>query len=236
MFGIRKAGDVVGTVGNAYLARIEKQHEILSGFSGTNWIPGAEHRIPVAPVDGPILTVTPGFVAYPPELSYPLQDHTNEPAIVVRQSGKSRLVYFPGDIERTMWRSGHTDLARLLQNAIRWTAGATQPVTVQGDGVIETFAWETQAGFAVHLLNYTNPAMHRGWIRKFYPIGGQKVSMSLAQGKARDASGTVAGGEEYSVHRRLRYDRVHDSERTGLRSSGAVFSVGQGLPACPLAN
>jgi hypothetical protein len=183
VFGIRKAGDVVGTVGNAYLARIEKQHEILSGFSGTNWIPGAEHRIPVAPVDGPILTVTPGFVAYPPELSYPLQDHTNEPAIVVRQSGKSRLVYFPGDIERTMWRSGHTDLARLLQNAIRWTAGAAQPVSVQGDGVIETFAWETQAGFAVHLLNYTNPAMHRGWIRKFYPIGGQKISMSLPKGR-----------------------------------------------------
>ena len=56
-------------------------------------------------------------------------------------------------------------------------------MTVQGDGVIETFAWETQAGFAVHLLNYTNPAMHRGWLRKFYPIGGQKVSMSLPKGR-----------------------------------------------------
>ena len=56
-------------------------------------------------MDSPILTVVPGFVAYPPELSYPVQDHTNEPAIVVRQTGKSRLVYFPGDIERTMWRS-----------------------------------------------------------------------------------------------------------------------------------
>jgi hypothetical protein len=25
--------------------------------------------------------------------------------------------------------------------------------------------------------------MHRGWIRTFYPIGGQKVRMSLAQGR-----------------------------------------------------
>jgi hypothetical protein len=183
VFGIRKAGDAIGTVGNAYLARIEKPHEILDGFTGTNWIPGAENRIPIAPVDNPILTVVPGFVAYPPELSYPLQERTNEPAIAVRQSGKSRLVYFPGDIERTMWRSGHTDLARLLQNAIRWVAGTTQPVTVEGDGVIETFAWETQAGFAVHVLNYTNPAMHRGWIRKFYPIGAQKVRMSLPKGR-----------------------------------------------------
>ncbi len=32
VFGIRKAGEIVGTIGNAYLARIEKQHEILSGF------------------------------------------------------------------------------------------------------------------------------------------------------------------------------------------------------------
>ena len=127
-----------------------------------------------------MLTVVPGFVAYPPELSYPLQAHTNEPAMVVRQKGKSRLVYFPGDLERTMWHSGHTDLARLLQNAIRWVSGVS-PVSVQGDGVIETFAWETEAGFAVHVLNYTNPAMHRGWIRNTYPIGAQRVRMSVPQ-------------------------------------------------------
>jgi hypothetical protein len=183
VFGIRKAGDMVGTLGNAYLARIEKQHEILNGFTGTNWIPGAENRVPVAAVEGPVLTVVPGFVAYPPELSYPLQERTSEPAVVLRQRGASRLVYFPGDIERTMWRSGHTDLARLLQNAIRWVAGANAPVTIEGEGVIETFAWETQAGFAVHVLNYTNPAMHRGWIRNFYPIGPQKARMALPAGR-----------------------------------------------------
>ncbi len=183
VFGIRKAGEIVGTTGNAYLARIEKQHAILNGFSDTSWLPGAENRLPVAPVEDPILTVVPGFVAYPPELSYPPQPRTNEPAIVVRQKGRSRLIYFPGDIERTMWRSGHTDLARLVRNSIRWVAGANPPVTIQGDGVIESFAWETQAGFAVHILNYTNPAMHRGWIRDFYPIAGQKVKMSLPQGR-----------------------------------------------------
>ena len=102
---------------------------------------------------------------------------------MVRQKGTSRLIYFPGDIERTMWRSGHTDLARLLQNSIRWVAGANPPVTIEGEGVIECFAWETQAGFAVHVLNYTNPAMHRGWIRNFYPVGAQKVKMALPPGR-----------------------------------------------------
>jgi hypothetical protein len=101
----------------------------------------------------------------------------------VREPGRSRLVYFPGDIERTMWHSGHTDLARLLQNSIRWVAGTNPPVTIEGQGVIEAFAWETQAGFAVHILNYTNPAMHRGWIRDFYHIGVQKVRMKLPPGR-----------------------------------------------------
>jgi hypothetical protein len=183
VFGIHKAGDPIGTTGNAYLARIERRHEILDGFANTAWIPGAENRIPVAPVADPVLTVVPGFVAYPPELSYPVRPHTDEPAVVIRTTGKSRLVYFPGDIERTMWRSGHTDLARLLLNSIRWVAGGPAPVTIEGDGVIETFAWETEPGFAVHILNYTNPAMHRGWIREFYPIGTQKVRMALPPGR-----------------------------------------------------
>jgi hypothetical protein len=217
VFGIRKAGEIVGTTGNAYLARIEKPHAILNGFAGTNWIPGAENRVPVAPVEGPILTVVPGFVAYPPELSYPLQSHTDEPAVVVREKGSSRLVYFPGDIERTMWQSGHTDLARLLQNSIRWVAGTNPPVTIEGQGVVETFAWETQAGFAVHVLNYTNPAMHRGWIRNFYPIGPQKVRMTLPAGRRvtrvellraesdipfRVAAGTI----EFTIPRVLDYE------------------------------
>jgi hypothetical protein len=182
VFGIRRTGEVAGTTGNGLMARIERQHAILDGFAGTHWIPAAENRVPVAPVDNPVLTLVSGVVGYPPELSYPAQPHTNEPVAVARQKGDSRLVYFPGDIERTMWRSGHTDLARLLGNAIRWVAGPRSPVTIQGNGVIESFAWETQAGFAVHVLNYTNPAMHKGWIREFYPIGAQRVSMKLPSG------------------------------------------------------
>lgn len=181
VFGIHRAGEVIGTNGNAYSARIERPHPILEGLAGTqtNLIAGAEYRVPLHPVAAPVLTVVPGFVAYPPELAYPEPSHTEEPAIVIREKGKSRLVYFPGDVERTMWRSGHPDLSRLLGNAIRWAAGGDQPVTVDGDGLAELFAWETQAGFAVHVLNYTNPAAHRGLIRKSYPIGEQKVTMQL---------------------------------------------------------
>ena len=32
LFGIRKAGDVIGTNGNAYYGRIERSHPVLEGF------------------------------------------------------------------------------------------------------------------------------------------------------------------------------------------------------------
>ena len=85
VFGIRRAGDVKGTNGNAFYARIERRRQILDGLVGTNWIRGAEHRLPVAPVENPTLTVVPGFVAYPPEPSYPLQHRTDQPAVVARE-------------------------------------------------------------------------------------------------------------------------------------------------------
>ena len=125
--------------------------------------------------------MVPGYVAYPPELSYPPTPHTDEPGIVAIEKGRSRLVYFPGDIERTMWRSGNTDLNRLLINSIRWITRGESPVSIEGKGAIEAFAWETKAGFAVHLLNYTNPPMHRGWIREFFPIQAQTVRMTLPE-------------------------------------------------------
>ncbi|MGA2073667.1 MAG: alpha-amylase family protein, partial [Terriglobia bacterium] len=159
VFGIRKAGEIIGTIGNAYSARIEKRHAIVDGFTGTNWIAGAEYRVPIAAVEDPIMTVVPGSVAYPPELSYPDPSHTQEPAVVLREKGKSRLIYFPGDVDRTLSHSGHTDLSRLLRNSIQWVAGQGQPATIKGEGLIEAFAWETQAGFTVHVLNYTNPAV-----------------------------------------------------------------------------
>ena len=183
VFGIQKAGEVIGTVGNAFYARIERPHEILTGFTNTNWIPGAEHRLPVRAVASPVLTVVPGYPAYPPELSYPSKSNTDEPAVVLREQGNSRLVYFPGDIDRTLWRSGHTDLSRLIRNSVRWVLRGRSPVTISGPGIVEAFFWETKAGFALHLLNYTNPAMHRGWIREFYPVGEQRVSMTLPAGK-----------------------------------------------------
>jgi hypothetical protein len=183
LFGIESAGPVAGPNGNGFYARIERPHEILAGFTDTNWIPGGAYRLPVKAPGEMVLSVVPAYTAYPPELSYAPADRTDEPAVVVRESGASRLLYFPADLERAAWRSGHTDLSRLIQNSVAWLTRGNRPVTVEGDGIIECFAWETWAGFAVHLLNYTNPNMHRGWLRRHHPIGEQRVRINLPPGR-----------------------------------------------------
>jgi hypothetical protein len=182
LFGISKAGDAIGTNGNAYYGRIERSHQVLAGFADTNWLPGAQNRLPLKPVQDPVLTVVPGFVQYPPELAYPPVPHSDEPAIVLRETGSSRLAYFPGDIERTFWLTGHGDLLRLLHNTIRWITRDESLVHVKGDGFIEMFAWETTAGYSIHLLNYTNANAHHGWLNSVSPLTPQRVSMKLPSG------------------------------------------------------
>ena len=187
VFGISKAGDVVGTNGNPYYARIEApqpkdHHPILDGLSNTNWLPGAESRVPLKPVENPVLTVVPGFVRYPPELAYPPHSHTNQPAVVLHESGSSRRAWFAGDIERTYWLTGHGDLLRLIHNTIQWITDDTWMVHVDGPGLIEMFCWETSPGYAVHLLNYSNPNTHHGWLQTTDPLGAQQVTMKLPSG------------------------------------------------------
>ncbi len=185
LFGASVAGDVIGPSGNSYM-RIEERHPVLTGFEGTTLLPGPENRVPVRELESTqlVLTVVPYYPAFPPEMVYPRTPRTHEPAAVFTQKGTSRVAYFPGDIDRTFWRSGNTDLSQLIQNSVRWVLGDTRPpVSLTGEGVVELFAWETEPGYALHILNYTNPNMTRGFVRRFYAIGPQEVEFDVADGK-----------------------------------------------------
>jgi hypothetical protein len=182
VFGAHLAGEVIGPRGNSYF-RIEDKHPILEDFKGTTLLPGAENRVPVtADSASLVLSVVPAYPAFPPEMVYPRTPRTTEPAAAFRQIGKSRVAYFAGDVDRTCWRSGNSDLSQLLQNAIHWVRGPDPAASVSGVGLIEAFAWATEPGYALHLLNYTNPNATHGAIRNIYPLGPQKVRFRVNEG------------------------------------------------------
>jgi hypothetical protein len=209
LFGVHVAGDVIGPFGNSYM-RMNRPHPILDGFGGTQILPGPEFRVSVGHVK-PValdLSVIPYYPAFPPEMVYPRESHTHEPAGVFRELGNSRIVYFPGDICRTAWLSGSPDLNRLICNAVRWLIGQqAAPVRVEGKGLMEVFAWETEPGFAVHILNYTNPNATRPFIREFYPIGPLRVQFAVPGGKRISGVRALRAGRDLHFHQRE--DGVH---------------------------
>ncbi len=215
LFGASVSGDTLGPFGNSYY-RIEREHELVSGFEGTKLLPCPEFRVPVRATgaDPAVLTIVPHYPAFPPEMVYPRTPKTDEPGVLLRAQGRSRVAYFPGDIDRSLWRSGNSDLSQLLQSAIRWVHGPEpRRVSVTGQGIVELFAWETEPGYAIHLLNYTNPNMTRGFIRQFYPVGGQQLEFAAPAGK------------RISEVRALRTGRLLEFKQEGANVSCEIPSV-----------
>jgi len=200
LFGASIAGEAIGPRGNSYM-RIEQRHPIIDGFEGTNLLPGPENRLPIRAKETTPLTlsVVPYYPAFPPEMVFPRTPRTDEPAAIFKQKGRSRTAYFAGDIDRTFWRSGSTDLSQLIQNAARWISGDARPsVSVSGEGVVEIFAWETEPGYALHILNYTNPNMTRGFLRRFYAIGPLKVEFTTAAKRKINSVRALRAGRDLS--------------------------------------
>jgi len=201
--GVSAAGEVVGPAANSYM-RIEGPHPVLAGFAGTALLPGPESRLPVRLREPgrPVLTVVPSYPAFPPEMVYPRTPRTDEPAAVFRQRDNSRVAYFAGDVERTFWRSGNPDLSRLLQNTVHWLRGdRTPPATIEGEGLLEAFAWETEPGYALHLLNYTTPNLTWGLVDRSYAVGPQRVRFEVAPGRTIRRVQALRSGRELTFER-----------------------------------
>jgi Hypothetical glycosyl hydrolase 6 len=185
LFGVSVAGEVEGPHNNSYM-HMDRAHPILKSFTGTEILPAPEFRVPVTHLasDSLFLSFVPPYPVFPPEMVFPRILHTQEPAAVFSKVGRGHVAYFQGDICRTSWTSGNTDLSRLLRESIGWLlSGSKAPLTVKGPGLIEVFAWETEPGFAIHILNYTNPNMSRPALRRFYPAGPFDVTFQVPPGR-----------------------------------------------------
>jgi hypothetical protein len=167
------------TVGSTTTQRIERAHPVVEGFKNTTYILGSNWRVPISTSDAPILTDIPRHPGYPVEAVFPAVTHTNEQTLVAREVGKSRLVYIANDMEAGYWRGSLNDLGDLVVGALKWLTRDQAPLKVEGIGLLETTAFQTEVGYAVHLVNHTNPNFRGGSFREVFPVGPQNVTLTM---------------------------------------------------------
>jgi len=128
------------------------------------------------------VTLIPTYPDLPMEDVYPRIPETNIRELYLRNIGKSRIAYFPGDIDRTFWQIMSADHGKLLRNTIRWALNEEPIAEVNGPGVIDVTVWRQETSMTVHMVNLTNPMMMKGPFREFIPVAA-KVTIKIPQGK-----------------------------------------------------
>jgi hypothetical protein len=191
LFGASYAGKVEENMLNSYLS-LEKDpstyafYPLLRGFEDAGRIINAVNQADVTPDDDSRFTplrIIPSYPDLPMESVFTRPGGTHRPGVYLEQVGSGRVVYFPGDIDRTFWEVLNADHARLLRNAVEWAANETPPVAVMGKGILDVAVWEQKDSMTLHLINLTNPMMMKGPVREIIPITGQKVSLRIPAGR-----------------------------------------------------
>ena len=204
VFGVDYRGRIEGPMQNSYLT-VEKDtttgryHPILAGLEDAERIINGIYRVDVEPIQrisNPPLTLIPSYPDLPMEEVFPRTRHTDIPEVYVHESGQSRVVYFPWDIDRAFWEVLCVDHGRLLRNAVEWAANEDRPITVEGQGVLDVTVWRQQASMTVHLVNLTNPMMMKGPFREIVPLGEQRVGLRLPEGRRAKRIQLLVDGKE----------------------------------------
>ena len=185
VFQVSFEGQVDRRVQNSYLAlNLETRHALLAGLEEAPRVINSVQRVHVRPLAGfpsPV-TLIPSYPDLPMEHVFPRVPPTDDRQVYLRDLGRSRVVYFPGDLDRTFWEVLSGDHARLLANAVDWATNEERPVAVTGPGLLDVAAWRQKESLTVHLVNLTNPMTMKGPYREFVPVGPITVKLRVPEG------------------------------------------------------
>ncbi len=222
VFGVSFDGRIDGPMHNSYLTLESdasgRRHPILAGLEGTPRIINGVFRLGIKGSAPSPLTLIPQYPDLPMEDVYPRVPHTNTPAVYLRDLGKSRVVYFPWDIDRTFWDVLAVDHLALLKNAVAWAANEPVPVEVSGPGVLDVTLWRQRASTTVHVVNLTNPMMMKGPLREVMPVGPLTVRVPLLGGRRPSKVTLLTAGTSVPV-------RVEDGALVVSVPSVAIHEV-----------
>ena len=110
------------------------------------------------------------------------------PAVIEKQFGKGKSVYFTGDVGDAFLAFSSPDLQKIFVNA----ANALSKPLVQTDapGSVEMVLRKCQEGYALHLINFTGEMMHP--ISRVLELSDIRVTLCLSdiKGEVKSATGT----------------------------------------------
>jgi len=189
IFGVSFNKKVEGPMRNSYLKlkadpQTKTFHPVVEGMEDAFRIINTIYQVNVTPkADFPSpVTLIPTYPDLPMEDVYPRIADTNDREIYLREVGNGRVVYIPGDLDRSFWQLMGLDHGKLLRNAVNWALNEEPVVTVDAPGVMDVTAWKQQNSMTVHLVNLTNPMMMKGPFRELIPVAA-KVRIKVPANK-----------------------------------------------------
>ena len=189
LFGASYAGKTEENILNSYLT-VEKDpstgafHPLVRGFEDAGRIINAVNQVDVKSASDGFapLRIVPSYPDLPMESVFTRPGSTHRSGVYLNQAGNGRVVYFPGDIDRTFWQVLSTDHAKLLRNAVEWATNEPAQISVEGKGVLDLAVWQQKDSITIHLVNLTNPMMLKGPVREILPISQQKITFLVPAG------------------------------------------------------
>ncbi len=227
LFGLSYDNGVEGPMKNSYLSIKEDPgtgnfHPVLGGLEDAFRIINTVYAVKVKPFSAfpsPV-TLIPSYPDLPMEEVYPRVEDTDTRELYLGEKGKSRIVYFPGDIDRTFWQIMCIDHGKLLANTIRWALNEEPVAEISGPGIIDVTAWKQEHSMTVHLVNLTNPMMMKGPFRELIPVQAD-VNLMIPEGTtAGDVHLLVSGAKPETEIRGTRLTvkkvNIYDYEIIGI--------------------
>jgi hypothetical protein len=179
----------------------DTRHPILDGLQDTDSVPFGGYLTDwtVAGDATVLATLIPDFPIFPPETSWMRTPSTDIPAIVVRETSEgARMVRILADLDRCYAREGSVEHARIISNAVRWSANAAQVIVIEGglgQIYVNHFHQDEPGGGRdiVHLNNRLISRMTPGRQEVLFPIGPVTLTLRLPQDKPRTVKARVSG-------------------------------------------
>ncbi|HET9279427.1 MAG TPA: beta-galactosidase trimerization domain-containing protein, partial [Flavitalea sp.] len=189
LFGVSYGKAVEGPMRNSYLrlksdSQTKQFHPVLKDLEDAYRIINTVYQVNVKPdisFPSPV-TLVPTYPDLPMEDVYPRVAETDTRGLYLREMGKGRVAYIPGDIERSYWQIMSSDHCKLLCNTIRWALNEDPVADVKGPGVMDVAVWSQKNSMTVHLVNLTNPMLMKGSFRELLPIHAD-VSIRIPDNK-----------------------------------------------------